>query len=256
MVLAVLMLGMQLGAQSQPPAPPFFPVAVWYAGGIARAPMVSPVDAESPQRWRSDLEQIKALGFNTVRTWVEWSHGEPRRGEYHLEQLDLLLRLAHDVGLKVIVQVYLDSAPEWVGRSYPDGRFVAQSGDVITSQAAPGFCVDHDGVRGAMRGFLAEVARRASASPAFHAYDLWSEPAVMNWAQPAWIPGAQYLLLPAHAGALPRVAPAQARFARRAQPRLVPHVQRLERGRAAALRHHPDVRRLHGLAGVHRREDR
>ena len=202
------------------------------------------------------FEQIKSLGFNTVRTWVEWSHGEPRRGEYHLEHLDLLLRLAHEVGLKVIVQVYVDSAPEWVGRLHPDGRFVAQSGDVIASQAAPGFCVDHDGVRRVMLGFVAEVARHASVAPAFHAYDVWSEPAVMNWAQPAWIPGAQYLLLPAHAGALQAVAPAHARVARRAQPRVVPHVQRLERGRAAALRHHPDLCRLHGLAHFHRRKDR
>ena len=192
-VCAVLMLGLQAGAQSPVASPPpFYPVAVWYSGGTARAPMVSPIDAESPRRWRADLDQIKALGFNTVRTWVEWSHAEPRRGEYHLEQLDLLLRLAEDVGLEVIVQVYVDSAPEWVGHAFPDGRFVAQSGDVIASQAAPGFCVDHEAVRRAMHAFLAAVARRASASPAFHAYDLWSEPAVMNWAQPAYLPNAQY----------------------------------------------------------------
>jgi len=188
--LAVL-VSAQTGAQERS-APPFFPVAVWYAGGTARAPMVSPIDSESPSRWRADLQQIKALGFNTVRTWVEWSHGEPRRGEYHLEQLDLLLKLAEDVGLKVIVQVYVDSAPEWVGRAHPDARFVAQSGDAIPSQAAPGFCIDQHAVRDIVHAFFAEVARHASRSPAFHAYDVWSEPAVMNWAQPAYIPNAQY----------------------------------------------------------------
>ena len=65
--LAVL-VSAQTGAQERS-APPFFPVAVWYAGGTARAPMVSPIDSESPSRWRADLQQIKALGFNTVRTW-------------------------------------------------------------------------------------------------------------------------------------------------------------------------------------------
>ncbi len=176
--------------------PPFFPIAVWYSGGKARAPMLSPIGPQSEAEWRADLTTIKGLGFNTVRTWVEWSAGEPREGEYRLDNLDLMLRLAEQVGLRVIVQVYVDSAPEWVGRKYPDGQFVAQSGAVIRSQAAPGFCVDHPGVRQAVHGFFTQVARRASASPAFHAYDLWSEPAVMNWALPTYVPNAQFCYCP------------------------------------------------------------
>ncbi len=177
----------------KPQAPgPFFPVAVWYSGGKARAPMIAPLTADAEREWRDDLRKIKDLGFNTVRTWVEWSAGEPRRGEYRLENLDLMLRLAGEAGLRVIVQVYVDSAPDWVGRAHPDGRFTSQSGAAIESQAAPGYCVDHPGVREAMHGFFREVARRASASPAFHAYDVWSEPAVMNWAQPTYLPNAQF----------------------------------------------------------------
>ena len=99
----------------------FFPVSVWYSGGKARAPMLEEINEDSPRRWKVDLLKIKGLGFNTVRTWVEWNVGEPREGEYYLENLDLLLRLANDVGLKVIVQVYVDSAPEWVDRSFATG---------------------------------------------------------------------------------------------------------------------------------------
>lgn len=180
----------------QPGSKSFFPVAVWYSGGKARAPMMAPLAAGSEQAWRNDLRAIKALGFNTVRTWVEWSHGEPREGEYHLENLDLMLKLAEEVGLKVLVQVYVDSAPDWVGRKYPDGHFTTQDGTQIKSQAAPGYCVDHPGVREALHGFFTEVARHASASPAFYAYDLWSEPAVMNWALPAYVPNAQFCYCP------------------------------------------------------------
>jgi beta-galactosidase len=180
---------------AQAPAPPrdgFFPVAVWYSGGKARAPMLSEIGPTSEGQWRDDLRTIKSLGFNTVRTWVEWSAGEPRRGEYRLENLELMLRLAEQEGLRVIVQVYVDSAPEWVGKAYPDGRFVSQAGVALPSQAAPGYCVDHDGVREAVHGFFREVARRASRSPAFCAYDAWSEPAVMNWALPTYLPNAQF----------------------------------------------------------------
>lgn len=163
--------------------PSFFPVAVWYSGGKARAPMLETITADSPKLWKQDLLKIKALGFNTVRTWVEWNVGEPKEGEYNLENLDLLLRLAGEVGLKVIVQVYVDSAPEWVGKKYPDGRYAAQDGQPIVSQAAPGYCFDHRGVRKAVLDFFQEVARHVASDPAFYGWDLWSEPAALNWAR-------------------------------------------------------------------------
>jgi beta-galactosidase len=174
----------------------FLPVSVWYGGGKARAPMLEPVTPASPQVWRKDLERIKSLGFNTVRTWVEWTAGEPREGEYHLEQLDLMLKLAEEVGLKVIVQTYVDSAPDWVGVRYPDGHFVAQNGQSIPSQAAPGFCFDHPGVRKATLAFLKEVARHAARSRAFYGWDLWSEPHIINWAEINYIPNASFCYCP------------------------------------------------------------
>ena len=161
----------------------FFPIAVWYSGGKARAPMLETITADSPRLWKEDLLKIKTLGFNTVRTWVEWNVGEPQEGQYHLENLDLLLRLANEVGLRVIVQVYVDSAPEWVGKKFPDGPYAAQDGEAIPSQAAPGYCFDHRGVRKAVLGFFQEVARHAAKNPAFYGWDLWSEPAALNWAR-------------------------------------------------------------------------
>src|SRR5690348_11617482 len=74
----------------------FFPVAVWYSGGKARAPMLESITADSPALWKQDLDKIKGLGFNTVRTWVEWNVGEPEERQYHLENLDLLLQLANE----------------------------------------------------------------------------------------------------------------------------------------------------------------
>lgn len=163
--------------------PAFFPVAVWYSGGEARAPMLERITSDSPTVWKQDLVKIKGLGFNTVRTWVEWNVGEPQERQYHLENLDLLLRLANEVGLRVIVQVYVDSAPEWVGTKYPEGHYAAQDGQAIPSQAAPGYCFDHRGVRKAVLDFFQEVGRHVKDSPAFFGWDLWSEPAALNWAR-------------------------------------------------------------------------
>ena len=58
----------------------FFPMAVWYGGGKARAPMLERDARSKKETWRKDVEQIKSLGFNTVRAWIDWASGEPSRG--------------------------------------------------------------------------------------------------------------------------------------------------------------------------------
>ncbi len=186
------------GAQPrpEPDTNDFFPVAVWYGGGKARAPMLERLDATSAERWGKDLDQIKAVGFNTVKCWVDWATAEPRPGEYHFENLDLLLKLAQERGLRVIIQLYLDSAPDWVGQKFPDGRFVDRSGAVIQSQAAPGFCIDHPGVRAEIVKFLEALSQDANRSPALYGWDVWSEPHVINWAWFPYLPAAEFCYCP------------------------------------------------------------
>ncbi len=183
-------------AGSPPNSPAFFPVAVWYGGGKARAPMLEPLNATSAERWGKDLDQIKGVGFNTVKCWVDWATAEPKPGEYHFENLDVLLRLAEARGLRVIIQIYLDSAPDWVGERYPDGRFVDRSGAVIESQAAPGFCIDHAGVRAEIVKFLEALSRDANRSAALYGWDVWSEPHVINWAEFPYLNNPEFCFCP------------------------------------------------------------
>ncbi len=170
----------------------FFPFSTWYSGGKARAPMVSEITPSSREEWRTDLQQIKDLGFNTVRTWVEWARGEPAEGEYDLENLRMLFELADEVGLRVFIQMYVDSAPDWVGKKHPHTRFVTQSGHVIQPQSAPGYCTDNPEIADLVHGFYSEVARVASEYDHFYGWDLWSEPHVTNWAAIDYVPNAQY----------------------------------------------------------------
>jgi beta-galactosidase len=174
----------------------FYPVAVWYGGGKARAPMLERVDASSPERWGKDLDQIKAVGFNTVKCWVDWGTAEPQPGKFDFQNLDLLMRLAQERGLRVVVQIYLDSAPDWVGERYPDGRFVDRSGAVIASQAAPGFCIDHAGVRAEIVKFLEALSREANQFSALYGWDVWSEPHVINWADFPYLYNAEFCFCP------------------------------------------------------------
>ena len=159
----------------------FFPVAVWFAGGKARAPMLSRHPRRERGQWLAQLRTIKRLGFNSVKTWVDWATAEPRPGVFDLRDLRQLLALAQQARLKVIVQIYADSAPGWVGEKFPHAEFVTATGVHIRSQSAPGYSFDNPGVHAAELEFYRQVAKVATASPAFYGYDLWSEPHLVNW---------------------------------------------------------------------------
>lgn len=195
-LLFILLLSITTGVQGQKKheriEKGFFPFSVWYSGGKARAPMLSEITTDSEEEWRADLQQIKDLGFNTVRTWVEWATCEPEPGKYNFDNLHLLMRIANETGLKVFIQIYVDSAPDWVAQNYPYALFEAQSGDKIYPQSAPGACTDNKAVEDAVLNFYSETAKVATAYPNFFGWDLWSEPHIINWASINYIPNVQF----------------------------------------------------------------
>jgi beta-galactosidase len=198
-VSAVLVVGGWLPGAAQPDRSgkhAFFPMAVWYGGGQARAPMLERDARSKKELWRKDVHSIKQLGFNTLRAWIDWASGEPEQGKYDFETLDVLLELAEEEGLKLVLQVYMDSAPHWVGERYPDSLFVSSNGQSIRPESSPGYCRDHAGVRAADNAFYAALAQRAVRSPAFLGWDLWSEPHVINWANAAWITNPEFCFCP------------------------------------------------------------
>jgi beta-galactosidase len=183
MRLALAVVALICLASAAPPqtSEPFVPIGVWYGGGTVRAPMVVRDPAPERAAWQRDLATIRSLGFNSVKTWVDWASAEPARGQYRLDALDQLLSLAGEAGLKVIVQIYTDAAPDWLGRRYPDSSFVSDQGVRIGSQASPGYCLDHAGVRADMVAFIGAVSAAAARHQSFYAMDVWSEPHLVNW---------------------------------------------------------------------------
>src|SRR5690606_32849212 len=116
--------------------PRFLPMAVWYGGGRARAPMLERDARKKKDAWAEDVRQIRALGFNTLRGWIDWASGEPEQGRYEFDTLDVLLELAEDHGLRMVLQVYMDSAPRWVGERFRDSLFVSSGGQVIHPESS------------------------------------------------------------------------------------------------------------------------
>ena len=69
-----------------------------------------------PEDWYHSLYNLKALGFNTVETYVAWNLHEPREGEFNFEgaqDLERFLRIAQDLGLYAIVRPSPFICAEW-----------------------------------------------------------------------------------------------------------------------------------------------
>ena len=50
-----------------------------------------------PEYWQDRLEKLKALGCNTVETYIPWNFHEPRKGEFRFEggaDVERFVRLA------------------------------------------------------------------------------------------------------------------------------------------------------------------
>ena len=69
-----------------------------------------------PQYWRDRLEKLKAMGCNTVETYVAWNVHEPQKGEFCFEGIaDIadFIEIAQEVGLWVIVRPSPYICAEW-----------------------------------------------------------------------------------------------------------------------------------------------
>ncbi|HEM6220886.1 TPA: beta-galactosidase [Streptococcus suis] len=73
-----------------------------------------------PDDWYHSLFNLKALGFNTVETYVPWNLHEPKKGEFSFEgilDIERFLGIAQELGLYAIVRPspYICAEWEWGG---------------------------------------------------------------------------------------------------------------------------------------------
>lgn len=137
-------------------------------------------------RWREDLTQIRATGFDAIYVAAPWSWIEPEPGRFVFDDFDALFGLAADAGLRVIVNLWSEIQPLWIHRELPGAELVDHLGRaVISSQLAymhfgltPGACTDHLQVRDRAARFFAETVRHYAGTENLLAWDCWNE---MRW---------------------------------------------------------------------------
>ena len=85
--------------------------------------------------WRDRLQKARAMGLNTVETYVFWNLHEPRPGQFDFsEQLDVaaFVRMAQEEGLNVIVRPGPYVCAEWEAGGFPAWLFTDPSLKVRT----------------------------------------------------------------------------------------------------------------------------
>ena len=69
-----------------------------------------------PAYWQDRLEKLKAMGCNTVETYIPWNLHEPRKGEFCFEgilDVEKFIRQAGELGLYVIIRPSPYICAEW-----------------------------------------------------------------------------------------------------------------------------------------------
>lgn len=70
----------------------------------------------TPEKWYQSLHNLKALGANTVETYIPWNLHEPQPGSYNFEgiaDLEAFLDLAQEMGLFIILRPSPYICAEW-----------------------------------------------------------------------------------------------------------------------------------------------
>ena len=69
-----------------------------------------------PEYWRDRLLKLKAMGGNTVETYIAWNVHEPKKGEFHFDgmyDVEAFIELAKELGLYVILRPSPYICAEW-----------------------------------------------------------------------------------------------------------------------------------------------
>ncbi len=133
--------------------------------------------------WEQDFQNMRELGFNQVKFWAVWNWIEPVPGQFDFSELDKLVALAREHGLKVVINLIPEGAPYWTCNGddslylTADGQRVSYGGPAnIPSAGWPGRCMDDPEFAQLVQTFIEATARHFADDRTVMAFDVWNEP--------------------------------------------------------------------------------
>ena len=107
------------------------------------------------QQHRFHLDKIKKeLGFDIVNLRVMWNWHHREQDKYCFEEVNEIFDICEDIGLEVMLQLNLETAPYWLERICPQGRYVNANGrsielgaqEAVPTGGHPGLCFHNETV--------------------------------------------------------------------------------------------------------------
>jgi beta-galactosidase len=143
------------------------------------------------EQHRYHLTKIKKeLGFDLVkfRMLWNWHHREPDK--FTFDEVHEMFDICDEIGLKVLLELNLESAPYWLEAEHPEARYVnANKRDVeLGAQEAspggghPGLCFHHEAVTREAERYIRRMVREFRGRKSLYIYDCWNEPHL----EPVW----------------------------------------------------------------------
>ncbi|SDM57841.1 glycoside hydrolase family 35 protein [Sediminibacillus halophilus] len=91
-----------------------------------------------PEHWEDRLQKLKALGLNTVETYVPWNLHEPKKGQFEfsgLADIERFVQLAYELGLYVIIRPSPYICAEWEMGGLPS--WLLKNSDIVLRSSDP-----------------------------------------------------------------------------------------------------------------------
>ena len=143
------------------------------------------------EQHRVHLAKIKnELGFDIVNLRVMWNWHNREQDKYCFDEVHEICDICAEVGLDVMLQLNLETAPYWLEEMFPESRYVTANGQAVElgSQEAvptgghPGLCFHNEGVMEFAEKYTRAMVRQFKDRENLFAVDAWNEPHL----EPAW----------------------------------------------------------------------
>lgn len=140
----------------------------------------------TPERdqWLRDMENMKNLGFNTIRAWMVWNCIERRQGEIDYDYISSFLDSAAQFDLQVGLLFHLHACPHWAVDKFSKYFYVSE--DQLPFEPAvrpntpsggwPGLCFDNEEVREMESNFITAVMNETKKHNNVAFYEPMNEP--------------------------------------------------------------------------------
>lgn len=121
----------------------------------------------SPQVWREDVALMRQAGVGLVAVNVfGWSSLEPRPGTYDFTDLDRIVELLHDNGIRINLGTGTASPPPWLTHRHPEVLPVMADGTTRFFGGRQAWCPSSPVFREYALALVEQVARRYGGHPA------------------------------------------------------------------------------------------